>query len=289
MSEDLDHQMDGKIAVITGSTQGLGEAVAWLFAKRGAAGLVTCGRNVANGQRVAESISKDGCATHFVEADLGRVEDCAHVVAAADSHFGRIDTLVNCAAITDRGTILDTSPELFDQIFAVNVRAPFFLTQDALKIMIREGIKGTVVNILSMSGHGGQSFLSPYCTSKGALAVLTKNTAFSVMRHNIRVNGLNIGWMDSPGEDRMQRKYHGQAEGWQREAEEGLPFGRMLKTDEVARAVAFLCSDESGMMTGSIVDFAQAVLGCFEERVMPPDELAADDGRQTQPDKTYGQ
>ena len=86
----------------------------------------------------------------------------------------------------------------------------------------------------------------------------------------------------------MQRKYHEQAEGWQREAEEGLPFGRMLKTDEVARAVAFLCSDESGMMTGSIVDFAQVVLGCFEERVMPPDQLA-DDGRQTQPVKTYGQ
>ena len=100
MSEDLDHQMDGKIAVITGGTQGLGEAVAWLFAKRGAAGLVTCGRNAANGKRVAESISKDGCATQFVEADLGRVEDCARVIAAADARFGRIDSLVNCAATT---------------------------------------------------------------------------------------------------------------------------------------------------------------------------------------------
>ena len=96
-----------------------------------------------------------------------------------------------------------------------------------------------MVNILSMSGHGGQAFLLPYCTSKGALALLMTNTACSVMRHNIRVNGLNIGWMNTPGENRIQQEYHGRKVGWQQEAEAGLPFGRMLKTDEVARAVAF--------------------------------------------------
>ena len=99
------------------------------------------------------------------------------------------------------------------------------------------------------------------------------NTACSVMRHNIRVNGLNIGCMNTPGENRIQQEYHGRKVGWQQEAEAGLPFGRMLKTDEVAHAVAFLCSDESGMMTGAIVDFAQAVNGCFDQPPTPREAL----------------
>jgi len=173
---------------------------------------------------------------------------------------GKFDILVNVAGLTDRGTIWDTSPELFDRMFAVNVRAPFFLMQDSLKIMRREGIRGSVVNILSMSAHGGQSFISAYCGSKGALATLTKNVAFSVMRHGIRVNGLCIGWMDTPGEDSIMRRYHGAQDGWKEEAEAKLPTGRLLKVDEVARAVAFLASEESGLMTGSIIDFDQSII-----------------------------
>ena len=126
MSENLSTSFAGKVALVTGSTQGLGETVARLFAERGTEGLVICGRNAANGKNVADSITSAGCPTHFVEADLAQVEDCKSVIEEADSRFGRIDCLVNCAAITDRGTILDTSPELFDQMFAVNTRAPSF-------------------------------------------------------------------------------------------------------------------------------------------------------------------
>lgn len=261
--------LKGKVAVVTGGTQGLGEAIAGLFAERGAKGLVICGRSADKGRKVAERLAQRGCAAHFVPADLGVVEDCRRVVAAADEAFGRVDVLVNVAAITDRGTILDTSPELFDRIFAVNVRAPFFLMQDAAKIMRREKIRGTMVNIQSMSAHGGQPFIAAYCASKGALATLTKNVAFSLMRDGIRVNGLNIGWMDTPGEDRIMRRYHGAQDGWREQAEARLPFGRLVKTDEVARAVAYLASDESGLMTGSIVDFDQSVLGCYEAAPQP--------------------
>ncbi len=101
------------------------------------------------------------------------------IVAEADKAFGRVDILVNSAGMTDRGTIWDTEPELFDDMFAVNVRAPFFLMQDALKVMKREKIEGSIVNIISMSGHGGQSFITAYCASKGALITLTRNVAYS--------------------------------------------------------------------------------------------------------------
>ena len=267
-------QLEGKIAVVTGGTQGLGEAIARLFAERGAAGLVISGRNEERGRAVADDITAGGCPTEFVQGDLAEMESCRAVIGAADERFERVDVLVNAAAITDRGTLLDTSPELFDQMFAVNVRAPFFLMQDAAKIMIRERIEGSMVNILSMSAHGGQPFIIAYCGSKGALLTLTKNAAFSLLKNRIRVNGLTIGWMDTPGEDNIQKTYHDASDNWIAKAEADRPFGRLLKPDEVARAVAYLASDESGMMTGSIIDFDQQVLGCNEAAAQPSQPLS---------------
>jgi hypothetical protein len=262
--------MDGKIAVVTGSTQGLGENIAHLFADRGVKGLVIAGRNARNGARVKADLETKGVKTVFVEADLGNIDDTRKPVAACDKEFGRIDALVNTAAITDRGTIWDTRPDLFDRMFAINVRAPFFLMQDALHLMKKNRTEGTVVNIISMSGHGGQSFITAYCASKGALITLTRNVAFSVMRYRIRVNGLTIGWMDTPGEDRIMKAYHGADEGWLKKAEAGRPWGRLLKPAEVARAVAFLSSAESGLMSGAIIDFDQQVLGAGDSTADPP-------------------
>jgi NAD(P)-dependent dehydrogenase (short-subunit alcohol dehydrogenase family) len=131
-----------------------------------------------------------------------------------------------------------------------------------------------MVNILSMSGHGGQPFIIAYSGSKGALATLTKGAAFSLLRNRIRVNGLNIGWMDTPGENRIQQLYHDAPADWLAKAEAGTPAGRLLKPTEVARAVAYLASGESGMMTGSIIDFDQQVLGAAETSAWPSAPLA---------------
>ncbi len=261
---------DGKFAVVTGGTQGLGAALARLLAERGAAGLVTCGRSADKGTAVAESIAADtGCDVRFVRADLERVEDCREVIGAADAAFGRLHALVNAAAITDRGTLLDTSPELFDRMFAINVRAPFFLMQEAAKLMRRDKIEGAMVNIASMSSKGGQPFIAAYCASKGALATLTRNSGYALMRDRIRVNGLNIGWMASDGEDRIQREYHGAADDWLEKAAAAQPFGRLIDPKEVARAVAFLVSGESGLMTGSMIDYDQSIWGAYDDPPQP--------------------
>jgi NAD(P)-dependent dehydrogenase (short-subunit alcohol dehydrogenase family) len=262
-------RLDGKIAVVTGGTQGLGEAVARLFVARGARGIVICGRNAEKGKAVAGDLTKGDTKVEYVEADLADLAQARAVMAAADKTFGRVDILVNAAGVTDRGTILDSSPELFDRIMAVNLRTPFFLIQDAAKIMRREKIAGAVVNIQSMSAHGGQPFLTPYSVSKGALATLTRNAAFSLMRSHIRVNGLNLGWMNTPGEDAIMRRAHGAQDGWLEKAMAEQPFGRLVEASEAARAVAFLASDESGMMTGVNLDFDQAVLGAWESTPHP--------------------
>jgi NAD(P)-dependent dehydrogenase (short-subunit alcohol dehydrogenase family) len=251
-----------KVAIVTGSTQGLGEAIARRLADDGLIrGLVICGRSAENGERLAGEISARGCRTEFVRADLAVVEDCRQIAETARRVFDRIDILVNSAATSERGTILDTTPQLFDRIMAVNVRAPFFLMQAAIRIMIDRKIEGSILNILSMSAHGGQPFLTPYSTSKGALAILTRNVANAVRAHRIRVNGLNLGWMDTPGEHAIQKKCHAAPDDWLERAEKAQPFGRLIKPAEVAEVAAFLLSDRSGLVTGSIIDFDQNVLG----------------------------
>jgi NAD(P)-dependent dehydrogenase (short-subunit alcohol dehydrogenase family) len=265
--------LTGKIAVVTGGTQGLGETIARVFAARGLAGLVICGRNTQRGENVARSLSDGGCPTEFVQADLAEVADCRRIIAAAAHRFGRIDALVNAAGISSRGTILDTSEALFDTLFAVNVRAPFFLIQDTALLMRKTGIHGTIVNVMSMSAHGGQSFLSAYSTSKGALATLTRNAAYSLMPDRIRVNGLNIGWMDTPGEHTVQTEVHHAPADWLAKAEAQQPFGRLLKPHEVGRAACYLSSEESGFMTGSVIDFDQQVLGANDGAAHPHGRL----------------
>lgn len=261
--------LSGKVAIVTGGTQGLGAAIAGTLAERGATGVIICGRNVTKGQAQVARLRDLGTQAVYVQADLAKVADCRHVVQQADAHFGRVDVLVNAAAITDRGTILDTEPELFDAMFAVNVRAPFYLMQESIKVMRREHIEGCIVNIGSMSALAGQPFIAAYCASKGALATLTRNTAYALLHNRIRVNGLNIGWMASEGEDTIQREFHRADADWLQKAAAAQPNGRLVDPVEVARAVAFLCSAESGLMTGSVIEYDQSVWGGYDGSPKP--------------------
>ena len=122
------NRMDGKVCIVTGATQGLGTAIAHRLAAAGAAAVVITGRNMKRGDTVSRAIADSyGIPARFLRADFSRVEDCRHAVNETDRMFGRIDVLVNAGAMTDRGTILDTSPELFDRMFSTNVRGPYFL------------------------------------------------------------------------------------------------------------------------------------------------------------------
>ncbi|AMJ63224.1 SDR family oxidoreductase [Bosea sp. PAMC 26642] len=263
-SEGFARDLTGKTAIVTGGSQGLGEAIAREFASRGLGGLLLTGRNRERGEAVAASLRSATCDARFHAADLADLESVRAIVPFTEASFGRIDILVNAAGDTDRGSIFDTSPDLYERIMAVNLRAPFFLIQDAAEAMRRLSIEGAIVNIQSMSAHGGQPFLSAYSVSKAALAALTKNAAYGLLAHRIRVNGLNIGWMATPGEDAIMRKRHGAQDGWLEEAQGKQPFGRLLDPREVAKAVAYLASAESGLMTGANIDFDQSILGAHD-------------------------
>jgi NAD(P)-dependent dehydrogenase (short-subunit alcohol dehydrogenase family) len=254
--------MQGKIVIISGGTQGIGEATALMAADSGAEGIVICGRQVDKGEAVAQAIADRGCASEFVPADLSDPDACRNVVKRCDDRFGRVDCLLNSAGDTSRGTLDETSVELWDRIFAVNVRAPFLLTQETARIMKRENIPGSIVNVLSVNAACGYSILCAYSASKGALYTLTKNNAHDLRQNRIRVNGINLGWTDTPAEHTIQIK-EGAPENWLELAEAESPFGRLLKADDVARLNLYLLSDESGILTGSCIDYSQRVMGIF--------------------------
>jgi NAD(P)-dependent dehydrogenase (short-subunit alcohol dehydrogenase family) len=252
-----------KICLVTGGTQGVGEATARLMAARGAKAIVICGRQQDRGERVARELRSAGSEARFVKADLSSVEDCFAVVDAAASEFGRLDIVANVAGVTDRGTIEDTTVETFDRIFAVNTRAPFFIMQRAIPLLRQAG-GGSIVNVISIAAHGGAPFISAYVASKSALIGLTKNVAHATRWDKIRVNGLNMGWTATPGEEQIQRTAHGRGDDWLSEISKQQPFGRLLRPEEVARAILFLASDESAIVTGSVMDFDQLVVGAYD-------------------------
>ncbi|MBL8955629.1 MAG: SDR family oxidoreductase [Myxococcaceae bacterium] len=254
--------MNGRIYVVTGSTQGQGEACALKLSERGAAGIVVTGRNEERGLKVVSALEQRGTAALFVRAALENVDEVKAVIPACEKRFGRLDGLVNAAGISTRGSIETTTPAAYDHLFAVNVRAPFFLMQDAVALMKKGGRGGSIANVSSQSAHGGQPFLCAYSATKAALNTLTRNVANSVRGEHIRVNAVNLGWSHSPGEEAVQ-KTDGSPPDWLQQADARQPFGRLLRPRDLAALVAYLMSDESEMMTGALIDLDQNVAGTY--------------------------
>ncbi len=246
-------------ALILGGTQGLGLAIARALRAGGAKVAIT-GRDAARGEAAARAIG-----ARFLACDLNDIPGTISAVQAADRDLGGLEALCVAGALTDRGSILDTTPDLWDRVMEANAKAPFFALQAFANACIAAGRPGSAVMILSMVVHCGQSFLAPYSASKAALANVTKNAAQALRSHRIRVNGINCGWMDTPGEDATQRRFHGAGDGWLEKAEARQPFGQLVKPAEVAGLAAYLLSPASGVVTGSLIDFDQNVSGAYPE------------------------
>jgi len=253
--------LDDKVVLVNGGTQGVGAGVARAAVREGATVAVT-GRRPEIGRALVEALESGGTGgARYVQADLSDVEQvlaaAAHVIEAE----GRVDCLVNSAGLTTRGTLLDTTRELFDAHIAINLRAPFFAMQAVVADMVARGAAGTIVNIISSSELGGQPYLAPYVAAKAGLAGLTRNAAHAHRFDRIRINGLDIGWTETEGEDVTQRTFHAADDTWREQAAGKLPMGKLGQVDEIADFVVFLLSDRSGVVTGSVIDWDQNVFG----------------------------
>ncbi|MGW2032402.1 SDR family oxidoreductase [Streptomyces spinosus] len=252
--------LDDKVVLVNGGTQGVGAAVARAAVREGAAVAVS-GRRPEAGEALVAELSAAGGKAVYVRADLADAGQAKASVARVVDAYGRIDCLVNSAGLTARGTLLDTTPELFDAHIAVNLKGPFFAMQAAVADMTARGASGTIVNVITSSAHGGQPFLAPYVAAKAGLAGLTRNAAHAHRWDRIRINGLNIGWTATEGEDATQRAFHGAGDDWRERAAARLPMGRLGQPEDIADFVVFLLSERSGVVTGSVIDWDQNVLG----------------------------
>lgn len=244
-----------KIALVTGSTSGIGRGIAEHFAGLGAR-IVVHGRTEAPAREVAERLGRDAIA---VAGDLADVDVCRRIVRIAIERCGGVDVLVNNAALTTRAYIEDATVDVWDAIMSVNLRAPFLCLQEAVRSMkVRGG--GSIVNIGSVNAYIGEPKLGPYSVSKGGLMTLTKNAAASLNRYRIRVNQINVGWTLTEGEDRVKRE-EGKGADWLQEAIATRPFGRLLDPRDVAIAAAYFASDDSALVTGTVMDLEQYPIG----------------------------
>ena len=239
----------GKVALVTGSTTGIGEACARAFAEAGAAVMVS-GRSPERGLRVAESIERAGGTARFFAVDLRAPGACDRLVEDTVARLGRLDVLVNNAGILYTANALETRNEQWLDTMAVNVNALFYASRAAVAHMRSAG-GGAIVNIASEWGMNGEPNHVAYCASKGAVLQITRCMALDHARDNIRVNSVSPGEIHTRMVDDILAKRGGDPTQNLRELAAGIPMRRLAHPDEVARCVCFLASDLASYVTGS--------------------------------------
>jgi len=252
-------RLAGRVAVVTGAGSGLGEGIVRLFAEEGAR-VVVSNRDVSKAEAVAASINEAGGVAVAFRADVGIERDCRDLVDCAVAHFGQLDILVNTVGYSARGTIEDTSVELWDEVFALNVRSSFICTQQAVKHM-KERRYGSIINIGSVNAYIGEPKLMAYSASKGALMTLTRNLASYLNRYQIRINQLNVGWTLTPNEHHVKVNVEGKGDNCVEEAVKSRPWGRLLLPQDIAHAALYFASIESELITGTVMDMEQYPVG----------------------------
>ncbi|MDA8371424.1 MAG: SDR family oxidoreductase [Nocardiopsaceae bacterium] len=244
--------LEGKVALVTGGSRGIGRAIAERFGADGATVALTYADNQAAAHEVVERIRKDGGTAFAVRAQLGRHGDAAHLWAAFDAQVGEhapagVDIIVNNAAIGRSPELTTLTEEEFDDLFAINVRAPFFIVKEGLK-RLRDG--GRIINISSGAAYLAMPEIMAYGATKGALDTFTRNLAQDLGQRGITVNSLAPGITDTDTNAGWLRG-NPEAEAY---AASLAALGRVGQPEDIADVAAFLASDDARWVTGRVVD-----------------------------------
>jgi NAD(P)-dependent dehydrogenase (short-subunit alcohol dehydrogenase family) len=251
-----------RVALITGGAQGIGAATARQFLQDGFGGVVLLDRNMERLATEAKALRRLGH-VEMLAADLRGEATPAKAIAFAIEKFGRIDVLVNAAGSTARGGIADATPEIYESLFDVNVKAPLFMMQEATKHMVAQKY-GVIINVASMIAYGGPPNLALYSASKAALVALTKHAANTFKRDGVRAFCVNLGWVDTEGERALQTGFHKLPENWHEGIGARMPSGRLIVPQDVAGLMAYLVSPSAAMMNGAVIDYEQMPTGVFD-------------------------
>jgi NAD(P)-dependent dehydrogenase (short-subunit alcohol dehydrogenase family) len=248
-------RLKDKVILITGSTTGVGEGMARMFAEEGAFVIVHGTREDAAKTLVAEITAKGGRAGYVI-GSLDDAEVPAKLIASVIEQCGRIDALVNNAAVMTRTSLETTDLETWDRTIAVNLRAPYLLIQAALPHFRKQG-GGKILNIGSINGYCGERNQFVYSISKGGLMTLTRNIADAYGPEGIRIHQFNLGWVLTPNEYALKIK-EGLPDDWPEKVPRTYaPSGRIMTPVDVAYGAVYFLSDEAPLINGSVLDFEQ--------------------------------
>lgn len=258
----MSKRLEGKSIIVTGGTSGIGAAIARAIIQEGGQVLVH-GINESEGRALVTSLGPNAS---LCIADLAHDSAPEVIVAAALAAFGKIDGLVNNAAIIERSNLKAITPKGFDQTIAINTKAPLFLIQAAHPHLAKS--KGSVLNIGSINAYAGESTLLAYSMSKGALQTMTRNLANALGVTGVRINLINPGWILTEREDRDQVA-RGLEVGWHKNLDRNaIPLGAMSTPENLAHAAIYWLSDESYPFTGSVVELEQfSIIGRNPEKL----------------------
>ncbi|MBI3961946.1 MAG: glucose 1-dehydrogenase [Deinococcus sp.] len=236
-------RLAGKVAVVTGSGTGIGQALAARLAQEGAKVVVNYGPDPTGVEETLRLVQQAGSEGVICQADLRRLNEIPQLIQCAVSNFGRLDILVNNAAVPGWSPFLEVTEELYDAVMAVNQKGVFFCAQAAASQMVQQGQGGRIINISSVVGNLSIPFLSPYACAKAAIQHLVKALVVELAPHGITINAVAPGAIVVERNLRDDPRY---AERWGAVT----PLGRAGWPDDVAGAVAFLCSSDAAWITG---------------------------------------
>jgi glucose 1-dehydrogenase len=239
-------RLENKVAVITGSSLGIGSAIALAFAKEGAAVAVDYRSHPDEAKEIVDQVEDSGGRAISVHADVSSPEDVKNLIQKAVEEFGRLDVMVNNAGTEEKMPFLETPLEVWNRIIAVNLTGAWLGCQKAAKQMVNQGGSGRIINVSSVHEDLPMPTNSPYCAAKGGLRMLMRTIAVELASHNITVNNIAPGAVDTP----MDAPLKEDASQMQQLLSE-IPLRRMGKPEEVAALAVYLASDEAAYVTGS--------------------------------------
>ena len=256
MTRDLRIDLAGRCALVTGGSRGIGRACCLMLARAGARVAVNYRANEQAAREVVAAITAEGGSASALRADVGDAGEAARMVEDAAHLWGRLDIVVNNAAVWTDGPIESLRDEVLAETIGVNLLGSFYVTRASVPHLGRSPAGGRIIFISSTAGQRGESEHSHYAASKGALISLTKSLAPELAPRRILVNCVAPGWVDTDMNDRPF------ADGGRTRIEAGIPLRRVGTSDEIAGAVVFLASDYASFITGEILNVNGGAVLC---------------------------